>query len=63
MVEVGYVRNVVRGVRNDMLLRVVEDYVVECVLLKGKLEQYEQGNYVGGKCLNQKQKNEMFLWK
>lgn len=38
MVEVGYVRNVVRGVRNDMLLRVVEDYVVECVLLKGKLE-------------------------
>ena len=34
--------------------------VMECALLKGKLEQYEQGNYVGEKCLNQKQKNETF---
>ena len=36
---------------------------MECALLRGKLEQYEQGNYVGWKCPNQKQKNETSLRK
>ena len=63
MAEVGHARNAVRGARNDTLSRAAEDHVVECALLKGKLEQYEQGNYVGGKCPNQKQKNETSLRK
>ena len=33
----------------------------EMCYLKGKLEQYEQGNYVGEKCPNQKQKSETSL--
>lgn len=63
MAEVGYARNAVRGARNDILSRPAEDHVVECALLKGKLEQYEQGNYAGGKYPNQKQKNEPSLRK
>lgn len=63
MAEVGHARNAVRGARNDTLSRAAEDHVVECALLKGKLEQYEQGNYVGGKCPNQKQKNKTSLRK
>ena len=63
MAEVGHARNAVRGARNDTLSRAAEDHVVECALLKGKLEQYEQGNYAGGKCPSQKQKNEMSLRK
>ena len=63
MAEVGHARNAVRGARNDTLSRAVEDHVVECALLKGRLEQYEEGNYVGGKCPSQKQKIETSLWK
>lgn len=36
MVEVGYLRNVIRGVKNDKFVCVVEDYVVESVFLKVK---------------------------
>ena len=61
MAEVGQARNAVRGVRNDTLSRAAEDHIVECALLRGKLEQYEQGNYVGEKCPNQKQKSETSL--
>ncbi len=63
MAEVGHARNAVRGARNDTLSRAAEDHVIECALLKGKLEQYEQGNYAGGKCPNQKQKHETSLRK
>ena len=45
-----------RGVRNDTLSRAAEDHVEICALLKGKLEQYEQGNYVGGKCQTRSRK-------
>ena len=58
MTEVGDARNAVRGARNDTLTRAAEDHVVECALLKGNLER---GNYVGGKCPNQKLKNETSL--
>lgn len=36
MVEVGYLRNVIRGVKIDTFVYVVEDYVVESVFLKVK---------------------------
>lgn len=60
MAEVGHARNAARRARNDTLSRAAEDHVA---VLKGKLEQYEQGKYVGGKCPNQKQKNETSLQK
>ena len=63
MAEVGYARNAVRGARNYTLSRAAKDHVEECALLKGKLEQYEQGNCVGRKCPNQKQQNETSLRK
>ena len=65
MVEDGRARNAVRAARNDTLSRAADrqEHLVECALLKGKLEQQEQGNYVGEKCPNQKQKRETSLQK
>lgn len=63
MAEVGHAKNAVRVARNDTLSRAAEDHVVECALLRGKLEQYKQGNYVGGEFTNHKQKNETSLRK
>ena len=56
MAEAGHSRNATRGAKNKSLATVAEEHIVECALLKLKLENYESGTYKGGHCPTQRQK-------
>ncbi|CAB4028517.1 Transposon Tf2-6 poly, partial [Paramuricea clavata] len=61
MTEVGHSRNATRGAKNDTLARVAEDHVVESAILKAKLESFLNGTYQGGRCPDQKKKDQLSL--
>lgn len=57
MAEAGHSRNATRGAKNKSLATVAEEHIVECALLKSKLEMHESGTYKGGHCPTQRQKH------
>ena len=57
MAEVGHSRNATRGAKNKSLATVTKEHIVECALLKSKLEMHESGTYKGGHCPTQCQKH------
>ena len=57
MAEAGHLRNATRGAKNKSLATVTKEHIVECALLKSKLEMHESGTYKGGHCPTQCQKH------
>ena len=57
MAEAGHLRNATRGAKNKSLATVTKEHIVECALLKSKLEMHESGTYKGGHCPTQRQKH------
>lgn len=57
MAEAGHSRNATRGAKKKSLATVAEEHIVECALLKSKLEMHESGTYKGGHCPTQRQKH------
>ena len=55
MAEAGHSRNATRGAKNKSLAVVAQEHIVECALLKSKLQSYENGTYAGGHCKTQKE--------
>ena len=50
MAEAGHLHNATRGAKNKSLATVAKEHIVECALLKSKLEMHESGTYKGGHC-------------
>ena len=57
MAEPGHSRNATRVGKDKTLATVAEEHIVECALLKAKIDQYEEGTYKGGHCSSQREKD------
>ncbi|KXJ10010.1 hypothetical protein AC249_AIPGENE17300 [Exaiptasia diaphana] len=54
MAEAGHSRNATRGAKKSLAV-VAQEHIVDCTILKPKLQMYENGTYKGGHCKTQKE--------